>query len=136
MIKAEESGYGHNPYVPEENVRLTHVGAGTPMGELLRRYWHPICMSSDLTDLPKFIKILDEELVAYRDKSGKVGILGAHCCHRGSSLEYGRIEEHGIRCCYHGWYFNEKGQCLEQPCEPNDSPYKDEVRQPWYPAEE
>ena len=136
MIKAEESGYGNNPYVPEENVRLTHVGAGTPMGELLRRYWHPICMSSDLTDLPKFIKILDEELVAYRDKSGKVGILGAHCCHRGSSLEYGRIEEHGIRCCYHGWYFNEKGQCLEQPCEPNDSPYKDEVRQPWYPAEE
>ena len=136
MENTDGSGYGRNAYVPEENIRLTHVGAGTPMGELLRRYWHPICMSSELKELPKYLKILDEELVAYRDKSGQVGVLGAHCCHRGSSLEYGRIEQNGIRCCYHGWYFNEEGRCLDQPCEPNDSPYKDEVRQPWYPAEE
>ena len=136
MENTDGSGYGRNAYVPEENIRLTHVGAGTPMGELLRRYWHPICMSSELKELPKYLKILNEELVAYRDKSGQVGVLGAHCCHRGSSLEYGRIEQNGIRCCYHGWYFNEEGRCLDQPCEPNDSPYKNEVRQPWYPVEE
>ena len=89
MENTDGSGYGRNAYVPEENIRLTHVGAGTPMGELLRRYWHPIFMTSELKELPKYVKILDEELVAYRDKSGQVGVLGAHCCHRGSSLEYG-----------------------------------------------
>ena len=136
MTNSQGSGYGRNAIVPDEDIRLTHVGAGTPMGELLRRYWHPICLSSELADLPKFLKILDEELVAYRDKSGRVGVLGAHCCHRGTSLEYGRIEEHGLRCCYHGWYFNEEGKCLDQPGEPDESPYKNEVRQPWYPAEE
>ena len=136
MMESNGSGYKRNGIVPEENVRLTHVGVGTPMGELMRRYWHPVCMSSELTDLPKFLKILGEELVAYRDQSGRVGVLGAHCCHRGTSLEYGRIEKHGLRCCYHGWYFNEEGRCLEQPGEPPDSPYKKEVRQPWYPAEE
>lgn len=136
MSDNQGSGYGRNAMVPEEDTRLTHVGFGTPMGELMRRYWQPICLSSELTDLPKFLKILDEELVAYRDKSGKVGVLGAHCCHRGTSLEYGRIEENGLRCCYHGWYFNEEGKCLDQPGEPDGSPYKDEVRQPWYPAEE
>jgi len=106
------------------------------MGELMRRYWQPICMSSELTDLPKFLKILNEELVAYRDKSGHVGVLGAHCCHRGTSLEYGRIEENGLRCCYHGWLYNAEGRCLDQPGEPSESNYKDEIRQPWYPAEE
>ena len=106
------------------------------MGELMRRYWQPICMSSELTDLPKFLKILNEELVAYREKSGRVGVLGAHCCHRGTSLEYGRIEENGLRCCYHGWLYNAEGRCLDQPGEPDGSNYKDEVRQPWYPAEE
>ena len=136
MTSSDVSGYGQNAIVPDEDPRLTHVGFGTPMGELMRRYWQPVCMSSELTDLPKFLKILDEELVAYRDKSGKVGVLGAHCCHRGTSLEYGRIEENGIRCCYHGWLYNEEGRCLDQPGEPEESNYKDEVRQPWYPAEE
>lgn len=136
MVDDQGSGYGRNAKVPEEDISLTHVTFGTPMGELMRRYWQPVCMSSELTDLPKHLKILGEELVAYRDKSGKVGVLGAHCCHRGTSLEYGRIEENGLRCCYHGWYFNEEGKCLDQPGEPDGSPYKDEVRQPWYPAEE
>ena len=136
MTDSDGSGYGCNAIVPEENVRLTHVGSGTPMGELMRRYWHPVCMSSELADLPKFLKILDEELVAYRDRSGRVGVLGAHCIHRGTSLEYGRIEERGLRCCYHGWYYNEEGRCLDQPGEPDQSPYKHEVRQPWYPAQE
>ena len=136
MKDASGSGYGRNAVVPSEDVALTHVGFGTPMGELLRRYWQPVCLSSELTDLPKFLKILDEELVAYRDKSGRVGVLGAHCCHRGTSLEYGRIEEIGLRCCYHGWLYNEEGKCLDQPGEPEQSDYKDEIRQPWYPAEE
>ncbi len=136
MSNSDISGYGQNAVVPDEDPRLTHVGFGTPMGELMRRYWQPVCMSSELTDLPKFLKILDEEIIAYRDKSGKVGILGAHCCHRGTSLEYGRIEENGIRCCYHGWLYNEEGRCLDQPGEPEESNYKDEIRQPWYPAEE
>lgn len=136
MTDSDGSGYGRNAIVPEEDTRLTHVGFGTPMGELVRRYWQPVCMSSELTDLPKHLMILGEELVAYRDKSGRVGVLGAHCIHRGSSLEYGRIEENGIRCCYHGWYFDAEGRCLDQPGEPEHSDYKDKVRQPWYPAEE
>ena len=85
VTDASGSGYGRNAVIPSEDVALTHVGFGTPMGELLRRYWQPVCLSSELTDLPKFLKILDEELVAYRDKSGRVGVLGAHCCHRGAS---------------------------------------------------
>ena len=136
MTDQGESGYGRNAIVPKEDPRLTHVSLGTPMGELMRRYWQPVCMSSELTELPKFLKILNEELVAYRDKSGHVGVLGAHCCHRGTSLEYGRIEENGLRCCYHGWLYNEEGRCLDQPGEPSESNYKDEIRQPWYPAEE
>ena len=95
-----------------------------------------MCLSSELADVPKRLKILCEDLVAYRDKSGRVGVLGAHCCHRGTSLEYGRIEENGIRCCYHGWLYDAFGRCLDQPGEPDESRYKDEVRQPWYPAEE
>lgn len=136
MTNDQGSGYGRNAIVPQEDTRLTHVGLATPMGELMRRYWHPVCLSSELTDLPKFLKILGEELVAYRDKSGRVGVLGAHCCHRGTSLEYGRIEENGLRCCYHGWLYSEEGRCLDQPGEPEDSNYKDEISQPWYPAEE
>ena len=136
MTDQDASGYGRNAIVPKEDPRLTHISLGTPMGELMRRYWQPICMSSELTDLPKFLKILNEELVAYRDKSGHVGVLGAHCCHRGTSLEYGRIEENGLRCCYHGWLYNAEGRCLDQPGEPSESNYKDEIRQPWYPAEE
>ncbi len=136
MTDTEGSGYGRNAIVPAEDTTLTHVTFGTPMGELMRRYWHPVCMSSELTDLPRRLRILGEELVAYRDGSGRVGVLGAHCIHRGTSLEYGRIEENGIRCCYHGWLYNETGKCLDQPGEPDESRYKDEVRQPWYPAEE
>ena len=136
MTASDGSGYGRNAIVPHEDTRLTHVGFGTPMGELMRRYWQPVCMSSELADLPKFLEILGEELVAYRDTSGRVGVLGAHCIHRGTSLEYGRIEENGLRCCYHGWYFDAEGRCLDQPGEPEHSDYKDKVRQPWYPAEE
>ncbi len=136
MTQDDGGGYGRNAIVPEEDTALTHVGLGTPMGELLRRYWQPVALSVELDDLPKRIRILGEELVAFRDGSGRVGVLGAHCAHRGTSLEYGRIAPQGLRCCYHGWLYDVEGRCLDQPCEPPGSDYKDEIRQPWYPAKE
>ena len=81
----------------------------------MRRFWHPVCMSLELTDTPRFLKILGEELVAFRDKSGRVGVLHAHCVHRGASLEYGAIQERGIMCCYHGMVFDVDGTCLHVP---------------------
>jgi nitrite reductase/ring-hydroxylating ferredoxin subunit len=130
------SGYGKIAVVPKEDERLTRVGFGTPMGELLRRAWQPVCLSSELADLPKRLQILGEDLVAFRDRKGRVGVLDLHCAHRGASLEYGRIEEAGLRCCYHGWLFSAGGRCLEQPGEPKTSTYKDEVTQPAYPVVE
>ena len=132
----EGTAYGYTAVTPKEDEFLTRVDFGSPMGELLRRYWQPIALSSELQDLPKRIKILHENLVVFRDLKGRVGVLDAHCCHRGASLEYGRIEPEGIRCCYHGWLFDVKGCCLDQPCEPSKSSYKNEVRQPWYPVKE
>jgi len=134
--KVAISGYGRIAIVPKEDERLTHVGFGTPMGEMLRRFWQPVCLSEELKDLPKRIQILGEELVAFRDKRDNVGVLDAHCAHRGASLEYGRIEDAGIRCCYHGWLFDAKGCCLETPGEPKSSTYYKEVSQPAYPVVE
>ncbi len=134
MVKV--SGYGRIGVVPPPNTELTAVGFGTPMGEVLRRYWQPVCLSSDIDELPKAVRILGEELVAFRDLSGRVGVLDAHCAHRGTSLEYGRIEERGIRCCYHGWLYSVDGQCLEQPGEPPHSHFASKVAQPAYPARE
>ena len=136
MAEPDGSGYGRIAVIPAEDVELTHVGAGTPMGEVLRRYWQPICLSDDLKDLPKLIRILGEDLAAFRDREGRAGLLGAHCIHRGTSLEYGRIENDGIRCCYHGWLYDTQGRCLDQPGESEHSDYKEKVRQPWYPIEE
>lgn len=131
---AEISGYGRIGVVPREDGELTHVGFGTPVGELLRRYWQPVCVSSEIDELPKLVTILGEELVAFRDKQGRVGVLDAHCAHRGTSLEFGRIESDGIRCCYHGWLFSVEGRCMQQPGEPPNSRYKDKIAQPAYPA--
>ena len=120
-------------YFPE----LTEVGRGTPMGELLRRYWHPIGMSADAEARPRQIRILGEDLILFRDGAGRPGLLHPRCAHRGASLLYGRTEENGIRCCYHGWLFDVDGQCLEQPCEPNNGAAScGKVRQPGYPVEE
>ena len=91
-------GYYTNK-VPGHDPELTEVGPATPMGEYMRGFWHPVCMSIELTDTPRFLTILGEELVAFRDGSGSVGVLHAHCVHRGASLEYGLIQEHGIKCC-------------------------------------
>jgi nitrite reductase/ring-hydroxylating ferredoxin subunit len=106
------------------------------MGELLRRYWHPIALSKSLGDLPKRVTILGEELVLFRDRQGRAGLLYPRCMHRGTSLYYGKVEDRGIRCCYHGWLFDVQGRCLEQPCEPRGGKDLDRVRQPWYPVEE
>ena len=112
------------------------VGPGTPCGEYLRRFWHPILLSSQLGKRPKAIRILGENLVVYRDLSGDIGLLHRHCAHRGASLEFGIISEHGIRCCYHGWMFGNDGTILETPGEPPTSPHKDRFCQGAYPVVE
>ena len=122
--------------VPGEDPELTRVGPGTPMGEYLRRFWQPVSLSQDLTDLPKAIRIMGEDLVAFRDRSGQVGVLHRHCSHRGTSLEYGIVSEQGLRCCYHGWLFDVDGTILETPGEPPGSKLKDSIRHGAYPAHE
>ena len=121
---------------PTTRTELTEVGRGTPMGELLRRYWHPIGLAADATDTPRKVRALGEDLILFRDKHNRAGLLHARCCHRGTTLYYGKVEEDGIRCCYHGWKFDTEGHCLEQPCEPDGGQFKDKVRQPWYPVQE
>jgi phenylpropionate dioxygenase-like ring-hydroxylating dioxygenase large terminal subunit len=101
--------------IPEHDPELTETDPGTPMGEYMRAFWHPVCMAIELTDTPRYLKILGEELVAFRDGSGRIGLLHAHCVHRGASLEYGAIQERGIRCCYHGMVFDVDGTCLHVP---------------------
>ncbi len=122
----------------EQNERLTKVGPGTPMGELMRRYWHPIAGSVQLNaDNPtKEVRLLGEDLVLYRDASGTVGCIEPSCAHRKANLSYGIPEENGIRCAYHGWIFNEHGQCVDQPSEPEGSKFKEKVRIKAYPAQE
>lgn len=116
---------------------LTRVGRGTPMGELLRRYWHPVGLCSDATQTPRLVRALGEDLILFRDLTGRCALMYPRCAHRGASLFYGRVEEHGIRCCYHGWLYDTSGQCLEQPCEPrNGAATARPVRQPAYPVEE
>ncbi|HEY6199695.1 MAG TPA: Rieske 2Fe-2S domain-containing protein [Candidatus Binatia bacterium] len=121
----------------EENDYLTRVGRGMPAGELLRRYWHPVAVAGELTDEQpiKAVRILGENLVVFRDTVGKYGLIAERCPHRSASLAYGRVDAEGIRCAYHGWKFDHNGRCLQQPAEPDDSTYKDRVRQPAYPVE-
>ncbi len=127
------NGY-HRSGTAKEDPELTHVGPGTPCGEYLRRFWQPVCLTQQLTDLPLALRILGEDLVAFRDLSGQIGILHRLCSHRRTSLEYGIISEHGIRCCYHGWLFDVDGRILETPGEPDDSPIKDRLHHGAYPA--
>jgi phenylpropionate dioxygenase-like ring-hydroxylating dioxygenase large terminal subunit len=115
--KTKKQPYGgyYNNQIPDHDPSLTETGPGTPAGEYFRRFWHPICMVEELTDVPRFLEIMGEELVAFKDGSGRVGVLHAHCIHRGASLEYGMIQEHGIMCSYHGFKFDVDGTCLEVP---------------------
>jgi phenylpropionate dioxygenase-like ring-hydroxylating dioxygenase large terminal subunit len=116
---------------------LTEVGRGTPMGELLRRYWHPVGLAGHATETPREVRMLGEDLVLFRDGQGRAGLVHARCCHRGTTLYNGRVEAQGIRCCYHGWLFDVQGRCLDQPCEPDGgAAHRGKVRQPWYPVQE
>ncbi|OES44745.1 aromatic ring-hydroxylating dioxygenase subunit alpha [Domibacillus iocasae] len=122
----------------EQNEALTEVGAGKPMGELLRRYWHPIAISADVEKIGtiKKVKILDEALVLYRDKSNNLGLVADRCAHRGVSLEYAIPDECGLRCQYHGWLYDQTGQCVEQPNEPEDSTFKKRIKISGYEVKE
>jgi nitrite reductase/ring-hydroxylating ferredoxin subunit len=128
------TAYGRPP--PMHRKELAEVGAGTPMGELLRRYWHPVGLAADANATPRKLRVLGEDLVLFRDGQGRPGLVYPHCAHRGASLYYGKTEERGIRCCYHGWLFDVHGHCLEQPCEPGGGRAREKVRQPWYPVQE
>ena len=128
-------GYLHRD-VPSEDAELTHVGPGTPGGEWFRRFWHPVFVSDELKDLPTAIRILGEDLVLFRDRCGQVGLLELHCSHRGTSLEFGQIEERGIRCCYHAWLYDVGGKLLETPGEPAESTLKDRLYHGAYPTHE
>jgi len=129
------SGY-HNRPVPNDDGFITSVGPGTPCGEYLRRYWHPFLLSSELKDLPLAVRLLAEDLVVFRDGSGRVGLPHRHCIHRGTSLEYGIVAERGIRCCYHGWHFDVDGTILDTPAEPPTSRIKSNFCQGAYKVHE
>lgn len=124
----------------EENERLTQVGPGTPVGKLLRRYWHPIAASAEMARHPtKSVKLLGEELVLFKDRHGTLGLIGAYCAHRRASLVYGMAEEGGLRCPYHGWKYDRNGRCLEQPFEETVRPgsgLKDRAKLPAYAVQE
>jgi len=115
---------------------IPRVGCGTPAGEWFRRYWLVVGTTHELYDIPQAVKVLGEDLVLFRDQFGKLGLLGKHCPHRGTSLEYGDIEDGGLRCPYHGWLFNVQGQCLEMPAEPKDSKFAEKVKHLSYPVKE
>lgn len=114
---------------PEENEMLTRVGPGTPGGEMLRRYWWPVWFEEKIENKPIVIKLLGETFVLFRDGNGQIGMLDHICAHRRASLEFGRVEEQGIRCCYHGWLYRADGQCVEMPAEPSGSRLCEEVKQ-------
>src|SRR5437763_11820495 len=104
----------------EDNELLCRVGPGTPTGELMRRYWHPICAVDELERSifrTKEVKVLGEELVVYRDRSGKLGLIDKYCVHRRASMAYAVVESDGIRCQYHGWKYDSSGKCVDQPFE-------------------
>src|SRR5262249_50920491 len=123
----------------EESDRLCQVGPGTPMGNLLRRYWHPVAPLADLERAPVIaLRLLGEDLALFRSTRGELGLVQARCPHRGVSLAYGIPDEGGLRCANHGWCFDKTGACLEQPFEDTLNPasrFKDKVRIAAYPVE-
>jgi nitrite reductase/ring-hydroxylating ferredoxin subunit len=121
---------------PEADHELVRVGPETPCGEYLRRFWQPVCLSSQLADLPVPVRIMGEDLVAFRDGAGRVGVLHRHCVHRGASLCFGRIEARGLRCCYHGWHFDIDGTVLQAGSEPSSARIAARIAQGAYPAVE
>ncbi len=122
-----------------ENELLTRVGPGTPMGNLLRTFWLPFALSTELPGAdsnPVRVRLLGEDLIAFRDSNGAVGLLQNNCPHRGASLFFGRNEEAGLRCVYHGWKFDVDGSCIDMPNEPAESDFKSKVSATAYPTQE
>ncbi len=123
----------------EDNAALTRVGRGTPMGELMRRYWHPVAAVGQLDERPtRPVRLMGEDLVLFRDAAGRYGLLGRHCPHRRADLAHGTVEARGLRCHYHGWLFDGDGRCLHQPFEEAARPearFKDKIRATAYPVE-
>jgi len=123
----------------EENELVTRVGPGSPMGHTMRRYWMPALLSSELPrpdSDPVRVRLLGEDLIAFRDTNGAIGLVHNNCPHRGASLFFGRNEEQGLRCVYHGWKFDVTGQCVDMPNEPAESDFKNKVRAQAYPTTE
>jgi phenylpropionate dioxygenase-like ring-hydroxylating dioxygenase large terminal subunit len=122
----------------EENAQLTRVGPGTLMGDLMRQYWIPVVQSTELAPggRVKRVKILGEDLVAYRSPGGRVGVLAEFCAHRRASLYFARNEERGLRCVYHGWQYDPCGRCVDMPNERPESNFQDKVTLPAYPCAE
>src|SRR5467141_2765873 len=123
----------------EDNELLCRVGHGTPMGDLLRHYWLPFLPSTELPEPdgpPKKVRLLGEDLVAFRDTQGQVGLFAANCPHRGASLFFGRNAECGLRCVYHGWKFDVTGRCVDMPNEAEESNFRGKVRAVAYPCVE
>jgi 5,5'-dehydrodivanillate O-demethylase len=118
------------------NELLTRIGPGTRMGNLLRYYWWPVGFSQTLDKIPLPVRLLGEDLILFRNAQGKVGLMDRFCAHRMASLEHGRVENDGIRCCYHGWLFANDGQCLEMPAEPAESQLHKEVKLKAYKVQE
>ena len=120
----------------EDNELLTRTGPGTPAGNLLRRYWQPVALPEELGEdgSPLPLRVMGEDLALFRDEFGHLGLLGLRCPHRGTDLSYGRIEDGGLRCVYHGWLFDIHGNCLDQPGEPEWSRFADKVRHRSYPC--
>ena len=115
-----------------QNEVLTRTGPGTAMGALFRRFWVPVLLSRELAEpdgAPMRVRVLGEELVAFRDSAGRVGLVEARCPHRGANLFFGRNEDRGLRCAYHGWKFDVRGQCLDIPTMPRDAPTYENLRE-------
>ena len=139
-VTPEQRAMSYNGYYrrssAREDAELTRTGPGTPCGEYFRRFWLPVCMTEQVSTRPALVKVLGEELVAFKDLAGRYGLLHKHCSHRRASLEYGIVAERGIRCCYHGWLFDVDGTILEVPGEPENSPIPRKLCHGAYPVRE
>lgn len=122
----------------DQNTLFVQSGPGTPGGDLLRRYWQPVALTEELPagGPPRRVTILGEHLALFRDEHGRPGLLGLHCSHRGADLSYGRVEDGGLRCLYHGWVYDVTGACLAQPGEPNEENFRKKIKHLSYPCRE
>lgn len=122
----------------EDNMLICQTGPGTPGGDLLRSYWQPVALSEEVPEggAPILVRIMSEDLTLFRDQYGRLGLVDVHCAHRAADLSYGRVEDGGLRCLYHGWLYDIDGNCLEQPGEPHGSTFTDKIRLKAYPCKE